>query len=277
MQKKVWLFAGPTAVLSAAGALLRSLELRGSLDESTMLMDFQAPSAILLALTLLALAITALPAARLTPEQGRVSHERSFHGAGTAAVGALSLLLLLAGAVLGLRASRGLAEGYFSALMALMAALGGIGWFSLGLDALRRKKGRYLSALFPVLFCCVFLILYYKEYAAQPALLYTLYPFLTLCDALCALHLLSGYTLGHARPRLAVFLCFFGFYLCAVALPGVPDAAYRLFFIALGLELGTHGVCLLLPHPLPPEPEAAEPPEAPEAPASDAPAGETEA
>jgi len=266
MQKKVWLFAGPTAVLSAAGALLRSLELRGSLNRSTMLMDFQAPSAILLALTLLALLATVLPAARLAPEQGSVSYERSFRGPGTVAVGAVSLLLLLAGAVLGLRAARGLAESYTAGLMALMAALGGVGWFSLGLDAFRRKKGRYLSALLPVLFCCVFLILYYKEYAAQPALLYTLYPFLALCSGLCALHLLSGYTLGQAKPRLTVFLCFFGFYLCAVALPGVPDTVCRLFFIALGLELGTHGICLLLPRPLPPAAEKAgqEPAAAPE-------------
>ncbi len=259
MQKKVWLFAGPTAVLSAAGALLRSLELRGSLNRSTMLMDFQAPSAILLALTLLALLATVLPAARLAPEKGSVSYERSFRCPGTVAVGAVSLLLLLAGAVLGLRAARGLAESYTAGLMALMAALGGVGWFSLGLDAFRRKKARYLSALLPVLFCCVFLILYYKEYAAQPALLYTLYPFLALCSGLCALHLLSGYTLGQAKPRLAVFLCFFGFYLCAVALPGVPDTICRLFFIALGLELGVHGICLLLPHPLPPAAEKAEP------------------
>ena len=39
MRKKAWLFLGCLIVFSAAGMLLRALELRTALDTSTMLMD----------------------------------------------------------------------------------------------------------------------------------------------------------------------------------------------------------------------------------------------
>ena len=91
------------------------------------------------------------------------------------------------------------------------------------------------------------IILFYKTYAQLPALRYTLYPFLGLCAALAALHLIAGFTLGRVRPRLTLFLCGAGSYLCIVALPGVRENAYRLFLGAIALELAVHGVCLLLP------------------------------
>ncbi len=256
MQKKVWLFAGPLAVLSAAGALLRRLELRESLDPSTMLMDLGAPSVILLAVSLVALLFTALLSRRFRPEDGPASYGRNFRGVGMAAVSAAALLLTLAGAVLCMRERQ--ASGFravLPALASLLAALAGVGWLSLSLDALRRKPDRYLPALLPVLFTSVFLVYYYKEYASQPAMLYTLYPFLALCAALSALHCVSGYTVNRLRPRLTVFLCFAGVYLGVVAAAGADNTAFLLFLLAITLELAAHGISLLLPHPLPPAPE----------------------
>ena len=137
------------------------------------------------------------------------------------AVSAVSLVLAVFGAVLCLR-DRGSDPDMrlFLGLLALTGALGGAAWLALGLDGWRKKKeDSFLSAVLPVFFCGVCLILFYKTYAQLPALRYTLYPFLGLCAALAALHLIAGFTLGRVRPRLTLFLCGAGSYLCIVALP----------------------------------------------------------
>ena len=115
-----------------------------------------------------------------------------------------------------------------------------------------------------MIFSGLFLIVFYKGYAQLPALLYTLYPFLGLCAALGALHLIAGFAVGRVRPRLTLFLCGAGAYLCAVSIPGVEEGSFRLFFAAVALELAAHGVCLLLPHPPEPEEEKEEEAAAPE-------------
>ncbi len=260
MRKNAWLFLGSLIVLSAAGMLLRAVELRTALDPSTMLMDFVPVSAILLVLSVLALAVFALLARKADFEGLPHRYNRCFGGVGMLAVGAVSLVLAVFGAVLCLR-SRDSDPGMrlFLGLVALTAALGGAAWLALGLDGWRKKKDdSFLSAVLPVVFCGLFLVAFYKEYAQRPALLYTLYPFMGLCAALSALHLIAGFAVDRVRPRLTLFLCGAGAYLCAVSLPGAEENAYRLFLCALCLELAAHGVCLLLPHPPEPEPEKKE-------------------
>jgi hypothetical protein len=273
MRKKAWLFLGCLLVLSAAGVLLRAVELRTALDHATMLMDLVPASAILLVLSALALAFFGFLARKADFEGLPRRYNRCFGGVVTLAAGAAALVLAVFGAILCLR-DRGSDRDLrvFLGLLALTAALGGVAWLALGLDGWRKKKeDSFLSAVLPVVFCGLFLIVFYKEYAQRPALLYTLYPFLGLCAALSALHLIAGFTVGRMRPRLTLFLCGAGAYLCAVSLPGVEENAYRLLLGAIFLELTAHGVSLLLPHDPEPEPETKE--EAGEA-GAEAPEGE---
>ena len=260
MRKKAWLFLGCLILLSAAGVLLRAVELRTALDRSTMLMDFVPASAILLALSALALGFFAFLARKADLSELPHRYNRCFSGVGTLAASAVSLVLAVFGAVLCLR-DRGSDPDMrlFLGLLALTGALGGAAWLALGLDGWRKKKeDSFLSAVLPVIFCGLFLVVFYKEYAQRPALLYTLYPFLGLCAALSALHLIAGFSVNRLRPRLTLFLCGAGCYLCAVSVVGVEENAYRLFLGAILLELAAHGVCLLLPHPPEPEPEEKE-------------------
>ena len=260
MRKYAWLFLGSLILLGGAGVLLRVIELRTALDPSTMLMDFVPASLILLLLSALVLGLMGWLARKGLSEPLPRRYGRCFGGVGALAVSAAALVLAAAGALLCLR-SRSSDTGMrlFQGLLALLAALAGAAWLALGLDGWRKKKeDSFLSAVLPVFFCGVFLILFYKTYAQMPALLYTLYPFLGLCAALTALHLIAGFTLERARPRLTLFLCGAGCYFCIVALPGVKETAFRLFLGALALELAVHGVCLLLPHPPEPEPEKPE-------------------
>ena len=281
MRKNAWLFLGCLLVLSAAGVLLRAVELRTALDLSTMLMDFVPASAILLVLSALALAFFGFLARKADFAELPHRYNPCFGGVGTLAAGGAALVLAVFGAILCLR-DRGSDRDLrlFLGLLGLFAALGGAAWLALGLDGWRKKKAdSFLSAVLPVVFCGLFLIVFYKEYAQRPALLYTLYPFLGLCAALAALHLIAGFTVGRVRPRLALFLCGAGAYLCAVSLPGVEENAYRLLLGAIFLELAAHGVYLLLPHDPEPEPEKKEEEgeagtEAPEGSAAE---GETEA
>ncbi len=268
MRKKAWLFLGCLMLFSAAGALLRALELRTALDTSTMLMDTVPASILLLVLSAVVLVFMGLLARGLEAKALPRRYGRCFGGAGTLAVAALCLLLTFWGALLCLRDRGGTqAQRLLPGLLALMSALAGTAWLALGLDVRRKKKAdSFLSAAIPVFFCGLFLVIFYKTYAQIPALLYTLYPFLGLCGALAGLHLIAGFTVNRerARPRLTLFFCGAGAYFCAVALAGAPKDAYRLFFAALALELAVHGVYLLLPHEPDPEEETEEKEETPE-------------
>jgi hypothetical protein len=261
MRKKAWLFLGCLIFLSGVGALLRAIELRTALDRSTMLMDSAPASWLLLALSLLALVFFGFLARKGEFEGLPHRYNRCFGLPGTLAVDAVSLVLAMIGALLCLR-ERGMDQGMrlFLGLLALTAALAGAAWLALGLDGWRRKKeDSFLSTVLPVIFCGLFLVVFYKNYAQKPALLYTLYPFLGLCASLVALHLISGFAVGRRRPRLTLFLCGAGSYLSVTSLAGVEETSFQLFFAALALELAVHGVCLLLPHdPEPEEPEKAE-------------------
>ena len=260
MRKNAWLFLGGLILLSVAGVLLRVIELRTALDLSTMLMDLTPASLILLILSALTLVLMGWLARKGLEEAVPRSYARCFGSIGTLAVSAAALVLAVIGALICLRSrSSDMGMRLFQGLLALLAALAGAAWLALGLDGWRKKKeDSFLSAVLPVVFCGIFLILFYKTYAQLPAMRYTLYPFLGLCASLAALHLIAGFTLGRVRPRLTLFLCGAGSYLCIVALPGVKETSFRLFMGAIALELAVHGVCLLLPHPPEPEPEKKE-------------------
>ena len=266
MRNKAWLFLGCLVMFSGIGALLRAIELRTALDPSTMLMDMVPASILLLVLSALVLGLTGLFARKAAPEELPRRYNRCFGGVGSLAVSAAALILSVLGALFCLRErSSNWDIQLFLGLLALTGFLAGAAWLALGLDGWRKKKeDSFLSAVLPVIFCGLFLIVFYKGYAQLPALLYTLYPFLGLCAALGALHLIAGFSAGRVRPRLTLFLCGAGAYLCAVSVAGVEEASFRLFFAAVALELAAHGVCLLLPHPPEPEEEKEEEAAAPE-------------
>ena len=259
MQKNARIFLGLTLLCAAAGMLLRRVELDTALDLSTMLMALRPVSILLLLLTLLAaLAFFLLGRAWLRGSEA-ADYGRTFHGKGLLAVSAAVLLLMLAGSLFSLRLWKSSVgtDRIFPAILALLGVLTGADWFSLALEANRSGKAGFPAAVLPVLYAAFFLISLYKSYAYQPALLYTLYPFLGLCCALLALHLSAGLAVGRGRNRWNFFCAGLGAFLCAVSFVGAPDWMLRCFFAALALMLAAQGACLLQP-PLPPAREAGE-------------------
>ena len=83
MRKKAWLFLGCLILFSAAGALLRALELRTALDTSTMLMDMAPASILLLVLSAAALILMALLARKLDTEALPRRYNLCFGGVGS--------------------------------------------------------------------------------------------------------------------------------------------------------------------------------------------------
>jgi len=255
MRSHVWRFLSAIIILSAAGAVLRTIELRTALDTSTMLMDFVPASLVLLILSAVMVCVMVLISSRSAARELPGNYVQCFGEKWMLPVSAVALLMMLAGALLCLRErSASLSGGAASSILALLGALAGAAWLSLGIEIFRKKgRGDFLSSVLPVLFCGAFLIIFYKSHAQQPAMLLTLYPFLALCASLAALHLISGFTVNRARPRPALFLAGTGCYLCIVSLITVTELPLRLFFGAIALELAAHGTALLIPHPVPAE------------------------
>jgi len=246
MRKNALVFLCLTLLFSGCGMLLRRWELNAALDRSTMLMDFHPLSLALLLVSALALGYFALCAVKTPLDKLPAAWGSVFRGLPTLIVSAAAMLLMLAGALLTFKERGSGADGLLSSLLALLAALGGVGWLALALDAYRGvKRVNFLPAVLPVLFVCAFLIVFYKTYAHQPALLYTLYSFLGLCAALLGLHMAAGFTVKKLRPRLTLFFSGAGTYLCAVGLMSTEETAYRLFFLAMALMLLLQGVCMV--------------------------------
>lgn len=263
MRKPVLLFTCATLALSAAGALLRRAELKTALEAETGLAVFVPATGLLIGLSVLA-ALAFFLLARFAPLEGTPEqYGRAFHPATflPLAAAALSLLATLAGCYFCLCRWRD--EGcVLCAILALMGGLSAAGWFSLNLDALRGKRGGLLAGALQVLFVCFFLIVYYKEYAPEPALVKTVYPFLALCAAVLALYELTGFTVGKTAPRKLLFLSGLSVYLITVAVVGLAEVEYQLFLGGVALELLISAILLLQPRPEPavkPEDGAAEP------------------
>ena len=94
-------------------------------------------------------------------------------------------------------------------------------------------------------------MLYYRDNAPVPSLILTVYGFLALCAATVASYGFAGGSAGKLRVRRCLTLCGLGTYLCAVAMVGESEGAYRLFFGATAAELLITGLLLLSPVPKP--------------------------
>jgi len=255
MRNNVWRFLAAIVIFSAAGAVLRAIELRTALDTSTMLMDFVPASLALLILSAILIGVMALISSRSIGREIPGNYVQCFGEKWMLPVSVIALLMMFTGALLCLRdRNASLSGGIASSILALLGALAGAAWLSLGIEIFRKKgRGDFLSSVLPVLFCGAFLIIFYKSHAQQPAMLLTLYPFLALCASLAALHLISGFTVNRVRPRPALFLAGTGCYLCIVSMIAVTELSLRLFFGAIALELAAHGTALLIPHSIPAE------------------------
>lgn len=243
MRKPVFTYSLVTSLFALLALLLRRIELNTALDPATMLMRFSLPSALLLLCCLAAVIFAFYMSRGLPAKEDGGGYDSRFSSLPGLVFACLSALLLFFGSVMLLSNTGKVLER----ILSVLAPLAALGWCSLSLNGWRNRFDRcdLLSGIWPVLFCCFFLICIYQGYAPQPALLFTLYPFLGLCAAAAGLHFLLGCAVRICRPRAALLFCGIGAVLCAAAIPTVRETPYRAFLLALTVQLIARSSLLL--------------------------------
>lgn len=263
MRKPVLCFTAPLTLLTLFGALLRRLELASALDPQSGLQRFVPATAILIALGLLLVLWMLLLVRKLDCSGIPGTFEQAFRPATVLplAVAALGMLLYLIGAFY-LARRWWLERCVVCGLLALMACLSGAGWLNLSISHYRpiSDREKMLSASLQVLFFCLWLVVFYKENAADPSLWKTIWAYLGLCATLVTVYGLAGFIVGRAKPRKCLAVGALAVYLDVLAAVGSVTPSDRLFFIASAAQLLLCMLALLQPRS---EAAASEPPAAP--------------
>lgn len=264
MKKSGIVFILASLLLATAGMLLRKLELLTVLDASGLPV-FRPVTVVLIVLSVLAAAFSFLLARREVEKPAEPVSFASFRSLGVPGVvlGAVALVIQLLGAWLLFREWK--ADGStLSLALALLAGLAGAGWLCLRVEELREMKPggtRFLAGSLVTLFYCLWLIAYYRDEAAEPAQILTVYAFLALCACCVAGYAYTGGCVGRLKPRFALFFCGLALYLSLVAMVRQEASAYRLFWLAAALQFCQCGMVLLSPGEPEKVPEPGEPEE----------------
>lgn len=264
MKKNGLVFALVTLLLSAAGMLLRKLELLTALDADGLAV-FRPATASLIALSVLMAAFCILYARKELPAQP--GGELRSLGPAAAALAAVCLPVQLYGAWLLFGSWKGSGDT-LALVLALLAGLAGAGWLYLHIAEWQGWKAagsRLLAGSLITLFHCLWLISYYRDEAPQPALILPVYGFLALCAGCIAAYGYTGGSVGRLRPRRTLVFCGLAVYLSLVALVRGESAAWRLFWLTDAVQFCLCALQLLLSGAAPEAPlEAQEPETVPE-------------
>jgi hypothetical protein len=271
MKKTGLVYLLAALVLSAAAMLLRSLELSTAIDADGLAL-FRPVTAVLIALTLLTAAFFILFARRSSGGWSAFAEDYRSLGLPGVIWSAACLLAQLYGAWLLFREWK-TGSDVLSLILALLAGLAGAGWLCLRLGEWREKvprASRFLAGALVTLFYGVWLVVYYRDEAPNPALLLTVYGFLALCACTAAACCFTGGVVGRMKPGKTLVFCGLALYLSLVALVRSEPTAFRLFWTVAAVQFAHSAVMLLSPldKPDPEEAPAEETPEETEAPAS---------
>lgn len=211
--KRIWILLG-TGLTAAAGFVLRGWQARRGLvpgDVSVWCLGL-----------LCAAAAAALAAVCRGLEKREVYTESFSSGTAELAVSLAGAALVLAGALLGLLRGEG----------RLVPALGVLAALCFGATAWQRSRGTvplYVFHAAPCLYLVVKLILEFKQWSVDPAVLDYCFDLFFAISAMCAVFHLGSFCFDKGQRRVSVFWCLS----CVV-------------FAAVGLADGGLARCLLL-------------------------------
>ncbi|MGI5935299.1 MAG: hypothetical protein ACOX7I_00605 [Oscillospiraceae bacterium] len=94
-----------------------------------------------------------------------------------------------------------------------------------------------LCSVVPVAQFCFWLIVSYKEHAANPTVWAYAIEILAISAAILGFYFLCGYAFGRAKPFSAIYFCGLGGYMCFVALADNPTMGRQLIFLATAVLL----------------------------------------
>jgi len=122
-------------------------------------------------------------------------------------------------------------ELYFGILSALSAI--SVAFFAIEMYQDPRRKMIFALSIIPTLFMCFWLIVMYRQNAANPILLSYAYQCLAIISAALAFYFTSGFVYGKPAPGKTVFFYFAAIFFCFVTLADEHETTIRLIFAAI--------------------------------------------
>ena len=270
MRNKAYKLTAFTAILSAAGFMLRWLQNMQIFDAETGLAERGRPISFVVAgVILLAAAAFGVIALRLKRYEAPGEPDRALGGQTFVhtVMCAAAVLLLAASGVMQLLAAN--ADNYaenqlvirrIMAVATIAAALA----FALLMTGLKNPERaglrRWCSGLL-ILFAGLWLSAEYKTAASDPVLWRSAVEILGICSALMAFYHVAGYFFGQPSPGASVFFCDMGAFLCLMSAIDDHTGAEDILFasVALVLLIWSYSIVANLgfrPVSAEPEPEA---------------------
>lgn len=251
MQSEAYKLTGFTAVASALGFLLRWLQDMRILDAETGLAERGQPiSYVVAALIVLMAGVLAAAAFYLKKCAAPEEPEKALAGKSFlyTAVGVVPALLLAAAGLLILFTSWPAGQATvrrLSGVGAIAAAFGTV-LVAAGISKPERAGSRRAGMGLLILFGGLWLIAEYKSAAADPVLWRYAVEILAVCAALLAYYYVAGYFFGEPSPRMAVFCCFMGAFLCIMSAVDEHTMAESICYGAAAVQLLTWGYALVM-------------------------------
>jgi hypothetical protein len=251
MQSEAYKLTGFTAVVSAAGFLLRWLQGLQILDTETGLAQAGKPISYIVAglILLMALGFGALSIglkkyhAPTEPEKALAGKTFLYTALGVVP----SILIGVCGVIMMIRywpAGQTVIWKLCGA-SAIAAAFGGI-MVARGISRPENAGTRRVGIVLVILFGCLWLIAEYKSAAVDPVLWRYCVEILAICSALMAFYHVAGYFFGEPSPRQAVFFCYIGAFLCIMSAVDEHTMAESVCYAAVALQLLLWGYALIL-------------------------------
>ena len=236
MHKQAWLYSMTAMVLGAFGVLLRWLQCQTIFDAETGLPTQGAFVSYLLVIVLAGFAAGLwwlagkmdLTGAREEPEDALAMPARPLGwlltGAAVLAGGGAALMFIMeTSMLLRITALLGLLSAAVLAMVPSLPRWGGFG---------------ALLSVVPVVFFCLWMVVFYKENSVNPILWRYAVQILAIAACLLAAFRISGYLFYRMKPRKAIFACGLALTFSMTVLMDEAGVAARLMFLGWGIGFG---------------------------------------
>jgi hypothetical protein len=250
MQNEANKLTGFTAVISAVGFMLRWLQNIRTIDEETGLSTPGAPiNGVVAALIVIVALVLMGYVVYLKRYESPLEPEKALGGRTLlyTVLGMLSAALLLVSGVMQLVQANETVWGegnvgiHRICGIATVAAAFGLGVTVRGADKPERATARRVGIALLILFDCIWLITIYKSAAADPVVWRYAVEVLAIAAAAVAAYYVAGYYYDEPHPKMALFFCEVGAFLCVMGAMDDHTTADSIALVAQAVLLFTWG------------------------------------
>lgn len=237
MRKKIQLAMVLVFLAGIAGCILKNIEFNTVLKNAVIVEENSTVTLALGGLTVVVLIVSAAFSFFVSKNWSSTSAGISV----SKILAVVSAVLMIAGAVMYYLENRNylLPETIVFVLFALFT---GFGVFYMGSGKGPEDGLMRILCVVPSIFCCIWLVLIYKEYATEPQLIKFVYNCLAAAAQTMAFYYISGFFYKRYNRGRGVFACLLGIYFSILVI-GTARGIWEMLIIA-GLAISI-GNCLL--------------------------------